>query len=609
MPKVIGIDLGTTNCCMAYIESGQPMVIPNKEGGRTTPSIVAFTEQGDRLVGNLAKRQAVTNPTNTIYAVKRLIGKKFGDQTVASARTVLPYTITEAPNSDVRIKIRDREYSAQEVSAFIISEIKKSAEEFFGEEIKEAIITVPAYFSDPQRQATKDAGRIAGLEVLRILNEPTAACIAFNLEETKAKTVAVYDLGGGTFDISILKVGEGLFEVVATSGDTYLGGEDMDNAIMVELMKRFNRETGIDLMGDRLALQRLKEASEKAKCELSAMPTTEVNLPFIAADTSGPRHLVTTLAREELEDIIREIVERTRKPCQEALDIAGLKAQDIDEVLLVGGQSRTPLVIKTVTDIFGKEPRRDKNPDEVVALGAALQAGIMKGEVKEIVLLDAIPLSLGVSTKGDMFVKLIERGSAIPTKKSRIFTTVLDNQDTVEIHVLQGEREVASENISLGKFELVGIPPAPKGIPQIEVTFDINANGIVSVHAKDLITGNEQKIVVNPSSGLTEEEIERIVHEAQAKAVEDRNLINIQKLKLKLERLLESNQKSFKEFGSLLDQEKIAMVETALKEAQRSLSVDNLSRMQESLEQLTKVSRTLSEVILYDPNAMGGPKI
>jgi molecular chaperone DnaK len=609
MPKVIGIDLGTTNCCMAYIESGQPMVIPNKEGGRTTPSIVAFTEQGDRLVGNLAKRQAVTNPTNTIYAVKRLIGKKFNDPTVASARTVLPYTITEAPNSDVRIKIRDREYSAQEVSAFIISEIKKSAEEFFGEEIKEAIITVPAYFSDPQRQATKDAGRIAGLDVLRILNEPTAACIAFNLEERKAKTVAVYDLGGGTFDISILKVGEGLFEVVATSGDTYLGGEDMDNAIMVELMKRFNRETGIDLMGDRLALQRLKEASEKAKCELSAMPTTEVNLPFIAADTSGPRHLVTTLSREELEDIIREIVERTRKPCEEALDIAGLNAQDIDEVLLVGGQSRTPMVIKAVTDIFGKEPRRDKNPDEVVSLGAALQAGIMKGEVKEIVLLDAIPLSLGVSTKGDMFVKLIERGSAIPTKKSRIFTTVLDNQDTVEIHVLQGEREVASENISLGKFELVGIPPAPKGIPQIEVTFDINANGIVSVHAKDLITGNEQKIVVNPSSGLTEEEIERIVSEAQAKAVEDRNLIEIQKLKLKLERLLESNQKSFKEFGALLDEEKSAIVEKALKEAQRSLSVDNLSRMQESLEQLSKVSRTLSEVILYDPNAMGGPQI
>ncbi len=607
MPKVIGIDLGTTNSCMAYIESGQPMVIPNKEGGRTTPSIVAFTEQGDRLVGNLAKRQAVTNPTNTIFAVKRLIGKKFSDATVESARKVLPYTVTEAPNSDVRIKIRDREYSAQEVSAFIISEIKKSAEEYFGEEIKEAIITVPAYFSDPQRQATKDAGRIAGLEVLRILNEPTAACIAFNLEETKAKTVAVYDLGGGTFDISILKVGDGLFEVVATSGDTYLGGEDMDNATMAELMGRFKRETGIDLSGDRLALQRLKEASEKAKCELSAMPTTEVNLPFIAADASGPRHLVTTITREELESIIKGIVERTRKPCQEAMDIAGLKASDIDEVLLVGGQSRTPLVIRTVADIFGKEPRRDKNPDEVVALGAALQAGIMKGEVKEIVLLDAIPLSLGVSTKGDMFVKLIERGSAIPTKKSRIFTTVLDNQDTVEIHVLQGEREVASENISLGKFELVGIPPAPKGIPQIEVTFDINANGIVSVHAKDLITGNEQKIVVNPSSGLTEEEIERIVDEAQAKADEDRNLIELQKLKLKLERLLESNQKSFKEFGSLLDAEKSAMVEKALKEAQRSLSVDNLSRMQESLEQLSKVSRTLSEVILYDPNAMGGP--
>jgi molecular chaperone DnaK len=608
MSKVIGIDLGTTNSCVAFIESGQPVVIPNKEGGRTTPSIVAFTEHGDRLVGNLAKRQAVTNPANTIYAVKRLIGKKFNDVTVESARKVLPYAITEAPNGDVRIKVRDREYSPQEISAFILSEIKKGAEEYFGEEVKEAIITVPAYFSDPQRQATKDAGRIAGLEVLRILNEPTAACIAFNLEENQAKTVAVYDLGGGTFDISILRVGEGLFEVIATAGDTYLGGEDMDQALMMELMARFQRQTGIDLSGDRLALQRLKEAAEKAKCELSTMAQTEVNLPFIAADASGPKHLVTRLSRQELESIIREIVDRTRKPCEEALSIAGLEPHQIDEVLLVGGQTRTPLVIQTVREIFGKEPRRDKNPDEVVALGAALQAGIMKGEVKEIVLLDAIPLSLGVSTKGNLFVKLIERGSAIPTKKSRIFTTVTDNQDTVQIHVLQGERELASENISLGKFELVGIPPAPKGVPQIEVTFDINANGIVSVYAKDLITGNQQQIVVNPSSGLTEEEIERMVREAEERAEEDRSAIELQKLRMKLERLIESNQRTFQEFGSSLDEEKRSHVQKVLEQAQRNLGVDNLSRLQESMDQLAKVSRTLSEVILYDPRLLGGPK-
>ena len=609
MAKVIGIDLGTTNSCVGYIEGGEPLVIPNREGSRTIPSIVAFTEQGDRLVGNLAKRQSVTNPVNTIYAVKRLMGKKFNDPTVEEARKVLPYTITEAPNGDVRIKIRDREYSPQEISAYILQEIKKSAEEFFGEEVKEAIITTPAYFSDPQRQATKDAGRIAGLEVLRILNEPTAACIAFNLDETASKTVAVYDLGGGTFDISILRVGQGLFEVIATAGDTYLGGEDMDRALMLELMNRFRNETGLDLGGDRLALQRLKEAAEKAKCELSALTTTEINLPFIAADATGPKHLVTSLSRPELEGIIGEIVNRTRKPCEEALSIAGISAQDIDEVLLVGGQARTPLVIQTVREIFHKEPRRDKNPDEVVALGATLQAGIMMGDVKEIVLLDAIPLSLGVSTKGNMFVKLIERGSAIPTKKGRVFTTVADNQDTVEIHVLQGEREVASENISLGKFQLVGIPAAPKGLPQIEVTFDINANGIVSVHAKDMITSNEQKIVVNPSSGLSEEEIQRIVSDAHAKEEEDRKLVEIQKLKLRLERLLENNLKAFKEFGSLLDAEKQAEIESVLKDAQKNLTADNFSRMSESMEQLSTASRILSEVILYNPNAtLGGPQ-
>lgn len=601
MAKVIGIDLGTTNSCMAFIEGGQPVVIPNREGGRTLPSIVAFSEQGDRLVGNLAKRQAVTNPSNTIYAVKRLIGKKFSDQTVGEAQKVLPYELVEAPNGDVRVKAREHESSPQEISAFILAELKKSAEEYFGEEVSEAVVTVPAYFSDPQRQATKDAGRIAGLEVLRIINEPTAACLAFNLEEAQAKTVAVYDLGGGTFDISILRLGEGLFEVVATSGDTYLGGEDMDQAIMLELILRFQQESGIDLGADRLALQRLKEASERAKCDLSSMNETQINLPFIAADASGPKHFATSLKRSELESIIGPIIQMTRKPCEEALKIANMVPSDIDEVLLVGGQTRTPLVIQTVKEIFGREPRRDKNPDEVVALGAALQAGIIKGEVKEIILLDSIPLSLGVSTKGNIFVKLIERGSAIPTKKGRVFTTVSDNQDKVEIHVLQGERDLASENISLGRFELVGIPPAPQGVPQIEVTFDINANGIVSVYAKDLITGNEQKIIVNPSSGLTEGEIQQIIEDAAAKENEDRRQIEIQKLRMKLERLLESNQKAFTQFKALLGDQARKDVEEAIKKAQKDLSSESSSSLSEALNNLTEASRALSDVILYAP--------
>lgn len=601
MAKVIGIDLGTTNSCMAFIEGGQPVVIPNREGGRTLPSIVAFSEQGDRLVGNLAKRQAVTNPSNTIYAVKRLIGKKFSDQTVGEAQKVLPYELVEAPNGDVRVKAREHESSPQEISAFILAELKKSAEEYFGEEVSEAVVTVPAYFSDPQRQATKDAGRIAGLEVLRIINEPTAACLAFNLEEAQAKTVAVYDLGGGTFDISILRLGEGLFEVVATSGDTYLGGEDMDQAIMLELILRFQQESGIDLGADRLALQRLKEASERAKCDLSSMNETQINLPFIAADASGPKHFATSLKRSELESIIGPIIQMTRKPCEEALKIANMVPSDIDEVLLVGGQTRTPLVIQTVKEIFGREPRRDKNPDEVVALGAALQAGIIKGEVKEIILLDSIPLSLGVSTKGNIFVKLIERGSAIPTKKGRIFTTVSDNQDKVEIHVLQGERDIASENISLGRFELVGIPPAPQGVPQIEVTFDINANGIVSVYARDLITGNEQKIIVNPSSGLTEGEIQQIIEDAAAKENEDRRQIEIQKLRMKLERLLESNQKAFTQFKALLGDQVRKDVEEAIKKAQKDLSSESSSSLSEALNNLTEASRALSDVILYAP--------
>lgn len=608
MGKVIGIDLGTTNSCIGFIEGGEPVIIPTREGGRTLPSIVAFTESGERLVGNLAKRQAVTNPTNTIYAVKRLIGKKFKDPTMEKAREVLPYTLIEAPNGDIRIKSSAAEYSPQEISAFILSELKKSAEEFFGEDVTEAVITVPAYFSDPQRQATKDAGRIAGLEVLRILNEPTAACLAFNLEETHAKTVAVYDLGGGTFDISILRLGEGLFEVIATAGDTYLGGEDMDQALMRELMQRFEQESGISLAGDRMALQRLKEAAERAKCDLSVSESVDINLPFIAADSSGPKHLQTKLTRAEFEGIIKETVERTKEPCFEALKIAGINVSDIDEVLLVGGQTRTPLVVQTVKEIFKKEPRRDKNPDEVVALGAALQAGILKGDVREIVLLDSIPLSLGVATKGNLFVKLIERGSAIPTKKSRIFTTVTDNQESVEVHVLQGEREIASENISLGKFELVGIPPAPKGLPQIEVTFDINANGIVSVYAKDLMTGNEQKIVVNPSSGLSENEIQRIIEDAKLKEDEDKRMAEIQKLKLKLEKLVESIEKSFAEFGTLLEGETKKKAEDAIKKARKEILSDSGSALNEIFYELSDISHVITQTIMNDPLAMMGIK-
>ncbi len=606
MGRAIGIDLGTTNSCMAFIEGGQPVIIPTREGGRTLPSIVAFTESGEKLVGNLAKRQAVTNPANTIYAVKRLIGKKYKDPTMEKAREVLPYTLVEAPNGDIRIKAGMGEYSPQEISAFVLSEIKKSAEEFFGEDVNEAVITVPAYFSDPQRQATKDAGRIAGLEVLRILNEPTAACLAFNLDETQAKTVAVYDLGGGTFDISIMRIGEGLFEVIATSGDTYLGGEDMDQSIMRELIKRFQDSTGIELSFDRMALQRLKEAAERAKCDLSVVDSVDINLPFIAADASGPKHLQTTLTRAELENIIRETVERTKEPCYEAMKIAGIDVSNIDEVLLVGGQTRTPLVIETVREIFKKEPRRDKNPDEVVALGAALQAGIIKGDVKEIVLLDSVPLSLGVAAKGNLFVKLIERGSAIPTKKSRIFTTVTDNQESVEVHVLQGEREIASENISLGKFDLVGIPPAPKGLPQIEVTFDINANGIVSVYAKDLMTGNEQKIVVNPSSGLSENEIERIIEDAKLREEEDRRMVEIQKLKLKLEKLVESIEKSFTEFGAILGEETKGKAENAIKRARKELMQDSGSTLNEIFYELNDLSQVITKAIMEDPLAQMG---
>ncbi|HET9299929.1 MAG TPA: molecular chaperone DnaK, partial [Candidatus Polarisedimenticolaceae bacterium] len=512
MGKVIGIDLGTTNCCIAVMEGGKPRVIASREGARTTPSIVAFTSRGERLVGQIAKRQSLTNPTHTIYAVKRLIGRKFDSPEVGKARQLVPYEIVPSQNGDAWIRVRERDYSPPELSAFLLARLKEMAEDYLGGEVMEAVITVPAYFDDSQRQATKDAGRIAGLNVLRIVNEPTAAALAYGMDEgTGAKKIAVYDLGGGTFDISILQLGEGVFEVKATSGDTFLGGEDFDQRIVDWLLEAFRQDTGIDLRTDRLALQRLKEAAEKAKCELSRTESAEINLPFISADDAGARHLHTVLSREQFEELVDDLIEKTRGPCEEALKMSGLRPEDIDEVLLVGGQTRTPKVVRTVADIFGREPNQSINPDEVVGIGAAVQAGILKGDVKDMVLLDVTPLSLGIETRGGMFTRIIERNATIPTRKSRIFTTVADNQTKVEVHVLQGERELAGGNKSLGRFELVGIPPAPRGVPQIEVAFDIDSNGIVSVQAKDVATSREQKILVTPSSGLSENEITSII--------------------------------------------------------------------------------------------------
>ncbi len=543
MGKVIGIDLGTTNSCVAIMSGGDPVVIANAEGARTTPSIVGITEKAERLVGQIAKRQAITNPENTIFSVKRLMGRKFKSREVQEAMKRLPYKVVEADNGDAHVVIRGKSYSPPEVSAMILQKMRQTAEDYLGEKVTEAVVTVPAYFDDSQRQATKDAGQIAGLNVLRIINEPTAASLAYGLDKKKDERIAVYDLGGGTFDVSVLEIGEGVFEVKSTNGDTYLGGDDFDQRVMDWLVDEFKKDQGIDLKKDRMALQRLKEAAERAKIELSSSPETEINLPFITADASGPKHMVIKLTRAKLEQLVDDLIQRTIEPCRKALSDAGVSAKDIQEVVLVGGMTRMPKVIQVVKEFFGKEPHRGVNPDEVVAIGAGVQGGVLKGEVKDVLLLDVTPLSLGIETLGGVFTKLIERNTTVPTKKSQVFSTAADNQTAVTIRVFQGEREMANDNKLLGQFDLVGIPPAPRGMPQVEVTFDIDANGIVHVSAKDLATQKEQSIKITASSGLSKEEVEKLVKDAASHTEDDKKRRKLAEAKNQADNLIYQNEK------------------------------------------------------------------
>jgi molecular chaperone DnaK len=596
--KVIGIDLGTTNSCVAVMEGGAPQVIPNQEGARTTPSIVGFTAKGERLVGQIAKRQALTNPKNTVFAVKRLIGRKFSSPEVETARRFLPYMLTESPNGDVHIQIDDKVYSPPEISAFILQKLKAAAEDYLGETVEEAIITCPAYFTDSQRQATKDAGLIAGLKVSRILNEPTAAALAYGLKNARGQFVAVYDLGGGTFDISILEMAEGLFQVRATGGDTFLGGEDFDQRIIDWLIGEFQRETSIDLRQDRMALQRLKEAAEKAKCELSTAAQTEIVLPFISADASGPKHLNIVLSRQKYESLTDDLLERTIEPCKRCIADAGLRADQVDEILLVGGQTRAPKVSEIVRKVFNREPNRAVNPDEGIAMGAAIQTGIIAGEVKELVLLDVTPHTLGIETKDGTFTSLIERNSTIPTRKSRIFTTVADNQTKVEVHVLQGESDMASYNKSLAKFELTNIPPAPKGVPQIEVSFEIDVNGIVAVSAQDQATGRSQSLVIHPSGGLSQSEINRLVGEARTREESDRTQKEQEAVVRQLDGLVANTMRSVQALEGKLTSVEQERIISAMERAKKARAEADLEELKARLAEMERAASLIGQAML-----------
>ena len=604
MAKVIGIDLGTTNSVVAVVEGGNPSVITNQEGSRLTPSVVGFTKDGETLVGQVAKRQAITNPENTVFSIKRFMGRRYDE--VLQETKLVPYKVVKASNNDARVEVRGKQFSPPEISAMILRKLKEAAEAYLGEKVTQAVITVPAYFNDSQRQATKDAGKIAGLEVLRIINEPTAAALAYGLDKKKDETIAVYDLGGGTFDISILEIGEGVFEVKATNGDTHLGGDDFDQKVMDWIADEFKKENGVDLRKDRMALQRLKEAAEKAKCELSTTVQTEINLPFITADATGPKHLVLSLTRAKLEALTADLVERTLGPCRQAMKDAGVSPGDIDEVILVGGQIRMPKVQEAVKALFGKEPHKGVNPDEVVAVGAAVQGAVLTGEVKDLLLLDVTPLSLGIETLGGVMTPLITRNTTIPTKKSEVFTTAADSQTSVEVHVLQGERPMARDNRTLGKFHLVGIPPAPRGVPQVEVTFDIDANGILNVSAKDNATGKQQNITITASSGLTKDEVEKMVREAETNAADDAKRKEEIEVRNQTDSLVYSTERTLSEHGAKLAEADRKAVEDAMTEAREALKAEDVERMKRAQDGLTKAAHKLAEIMYREAQAQQG---